>query len=268
MKTNNEKRFCSWNVNGLRAVYNKGYESWLLSELPDFLGLQEIKCEPDQVEALLAPAREYYDIVLVPALKKGYSGVAAFIKKDWRPLSIDTQLGVEEFDCEGRTVIVHFDECAVLNCYFPNGQRDHNRVPYKLAYSRAILQRARELESKLKKPIFIMGDFNTAHHPIDLANPESNKKTTGFLPEERVFLDECEQVGFVDSFRHFYPNEPDHYTWWTYRNQCRERNIGWRIDYVFASPLGVKSMKEAYHSPEVQGSDHCPIWLKASFPST
>lgn len=249
----------SWNINGLRAVWSKGFGDWLKSENPHLLGLQEIKCQEDQVAEILEAIQETHQVTLVPAQKKGYSGVALLHSHQFPPERIETELGLDEFDCEGRTVIAYYPNFIVINSYYPNGQRDHGRVPYKLRYSRAVLKRALELEKAHQRPVILMGDFNTAHHPYDLANPESNKKTTGFLPEERVFLDECLTAGYRDLFREQYPEEPGHYTWWTYRNQCRERNIGWRIDYILFPQTLAKKVSKVEHLTDVLGSDHCPV---------
>lgn len=249
-------------MNGLRAVWQKGFKDWLQKTRPDILGLQEIKCQPDQVEELLAPLEENYTITLAPAKKKGYSGVAVFIDKSLPIVQVQIGLGVPEFDDEGRTIIIETDDSIIFNSYYPNGQRDHGRVPYKLRYSEEVLKQALELKRKTKKNLILMGDFNTAHHPIDLARPKSNIKTTGFLPIEREFLDKCQSQGLVDAFRHFHPGQPDHYTWWTYRGQCREKNIGWRIDYFFICQDALAQVKTSYHLPQVMGSDHCPIALE------
>ncbi len=258
-------RLCSWNLNGLRSVTGKGFESWLREEKPLILGVQEIKCVPEQVTDLIERLSDSYEVVLAPAEKKGYSGVGYFYSKENPPLKIEIGLSLPEFDCEGRTIIAHYDQLIVLNGYFPNGQRDHSRVDYKLAYSRAMLKHAKDLQKKTGKEIVIMGDFNTAHHEIDLANPKSNTKTTGFLPHERVFLDECQAAGLHDIFRERTGPQNGHYTWWTYRGDCRERNIGWRIDYFFISEALREKVIECENLTHIMGSDHCPLRLTLKF---
>lgn len=181
-------------------------------------------------------------------------------KKKEKP-EVELGLGLKRFDDEGRTIIAEYKNFFLINGYFPNGQRDLGRVPYKLDYSETIVERALTLMSDFKKPVIITGDFNTAHQAIDLANPKTNTKTTGFLLEEREWLDSMLERGFIDTFRNFYPEQNGHYTWWTYRNGCRERNIGWRIDYFMVSEGLSKKIKNAYILPEVMGSDHCPIGL-------
>jgi exodeoxyribonuclease III len=252
----------SWNVNGLRAVCKKGFYDWMDSFTPDVLGLQETKCTREQALEVLAPYLEDYTYIGAEALQKGYSGTALLVKKKWTITQSENQIQQAEFDREGRTTWVQIGKLLIVNSYYPNGSRDHSRVDYKLSYSQAIVDFALEKQKKKNISIALMGDFNTAHHPIDLANPESNKKTTGFLLEERAFLDQCLEVGLHDLFRHFHPNQPDHYTWWTYRQNCRERNIGWRIDYHWADQNVLKHSKNCYHLNEVLGSDHCPVVLE------
>lgn len=257
-------RIVSWNVNGLRSVANKGFEQWFHEYNPDVIALQEIKATENDVSQLLASWSAHYDATLFPAEKKGYSGTALLFKKTLRnpPLKIQRGLGEPQFDCEGRLLLAEFDSLILLNGYFPNGQRDHSRVDYKLAFSRRVLQEAKRLHQATQKDILITGDLNTAHTEIDLANPKANSKTTGFLPHERAFLDEMiDGAGFIDVFRHFHPGKKDQYTWWTYRGDCRERNIGWRLDYFFATPKLISKVVKVEHLTHVGGSDHCPIVL-------
>lgn len=251
----------SWNVNGIRACANKGFLEFLEIEKPDVLCLQETKAWPEQLdESLLAP--KGYESHFALAEKKGYSGVAIFVKKRRKPLSVKIGLGIEEFDREGRTIIMEFEDFILINGYFPNGQRDHGRVDYKLRYSREVADQALKLKKSKKKEVIICGDVNTAHHPIDLKNPKTNKKTTGFLPIEREWVSEFLELGFNDIFRLKHGEDPDHYTWWSYRGDCRTRNIGWRIDYFFVTDDLVDKTKKSYHLPKVMGSDHCPIGLE------
>jgi exodeoxyribonuclease-3 len=250
------KKLASWNVNGIRAVSRKGYLDWLTKESPDIVSLQETKASPEQFP-LEITSQNTYKIFSASAIKKGYSGVLVGSKCD--PKKVFCELGEKKFDNEGRTVICEYDSFFLINGYFPNGSRDHSRVSYKLEYSEYVLQYAKKLEKK--KPVIICGDLNTAHHEIDLKNPKTNKKTTGFLPNERAWVDRLVEHGFVDIFRHL-NNEPDHYSWWSYRNNCRERNIGWRIDYFFLSESLVNKVNACYYQPEVLGSDHCPMILE------
>lgn len=245
---------------GLRACEKKGFLDWVADEKADIICLQEVKALPEQLSAELVLPEEYI-ATYAPAQRKGYSGVATWIKKD---LKFKNTVGIklEKFDSEGRTLISEFDKFILFNCYFPNGQRDHGRVPYKLEYCRELTKYALKMSKKLGKPLVITGDYNTAHHEIDLANPKANIKTTGFLPIERQWMDEYQAQGFVDAFRKFTPEENGHYTWWTFRNNCRERNIGWRIDYFWVYGAVAKQMKSCYHRTEVHGSDHCPIILE------
>jgi exodeoxyribonuclease-3 len=254
-------KIVSWNVNGLRAVVSKNFNDWVHNLKPDIIALQEIKAHHSDVQHLFQHWDSEYNTHLFPAEKKGYSGTALLIKKKLSPL-ITLGINSEKFDCEGRLITAEFDDFILMNGYFPNGQRDHNRVPYKLEFSKLVLKKALELKKKTKKEILITGDFNTAHHEIDLANPKSNIDSTGFLPIERKFLDELTKKNFVDVFRYFYPHKAEQYTWWTYRSGCRERNIGWRLDYFFSSADFIQKIKTINHQTEILGSDHCPVVLE------
>jgi exodeoxyribonuclease-3 len=250
-------KISSWNVAGLRACEKKGFHDWLAQYKPDIICLQETKALPEQLsDELVNPVG--YEACYASAERKGYSGVATWVKKGIEHKHT-IGLGKEEFDCEGRSLITEFESFILINCYFPNGKRDHTRVPYKLEFSKEVASLALKLKKKKKKEVIITGDYNTAHHEIDLANPKTNKKSTGFLPIEREWMDQFEKQGFTDLFRKFTPDENGHYTWWTYRGDCRERNIGWRIDYFFATNDMLPRVKSCDHSPEVLGSDHCPL---------
>lgn len=251
------KRLVSWNVNGIRACVKNGFTDWVRTNSPDILCLQEIKATEEQFPEEVLHLNEY-NIYIEPADKKGYSGVAVFSKEE--PLKFFDGIGDEKFDSEGRTLILEFNDFVLINGYFPNGQRDHNRVPFKLDYYEKILEIYNNYRSQ-KKDVIITGDFNTAHKEIDLANPKGNQKTTGFLPHEREWIDQYLNAGMLDCLRLFEPNTPDIYSWWTYRNNCRERNIGWRIDYFMANNEMKSKLKGCRHLPEVKGSDHCPIEL-------
>jgi exodeoxyribonuclease-3 len=251
-------KIATWNVNGIRAVHKKGLLDWLKETNPDILCLQETKAHPEQLEKELlepSPYRTHWS----SARKKGYSGVAFFLKTP--PLHITEGLGIEEFDSEGRTLIAEYENFILYNGYYPNGQHDLGRVPYKLKYSDAVLEHSLNLHRKRKKPIILAGDFNTAHKPIDLARPKENEGNTGFLPQERAWLDKLVSRGFIDIFRDF-ESGPRHYTWWSYRAGARRKNIGWRIDYFFVTPDLKDRVKKAYLQPDVLGSDHCPVILE------
>lgn len=253
-------KISSWNVAGIRACEKKGFHDWVAESKPDIICLQETKALPEQLsDELVNPDK--YEALYAPAERKGYSGVATWVKKGLEH-EHTIGLGVEEFDVEGRTLITEFSDFILINCYFPNGKRDHSRVPYKLEFSRKVASLALDMKKKKKKEVVITGDYNTAHTEMDLANPKTNTKSTGFLPIEREWMDEFRDQGFTDLFRHFTsPEENGHYTWWTYRGDCRARNIGWRIDYFWSTNDFVERVKSCDHSIDVLGSDHCPINL-------
>lgn len=251
-------KIVSWNVNGIRAVHKKGFLDWLQKEQPDVLCLQETKAHPEQLEKDLlnpAPYRTHWSA----ALKRGYSGVSLYLKA--APEKVTEGLGITEFDSEGRTLVAEYPDFILYNSYYPNGRHDLARVPFKLNYSDAVLDHALKTNRESKKPIILAGDFNTAHREIDLARPKENAGNTGFLPEERAWLDKLVSGGFVDIFRKFQPG-PHHYTWWSFRAGARRKNIGWRIDYFFITPDLCPRVRNAYLQPEVLGSDHCPIVLE------
>lgn len=245
----------SWNVNGIRAAQKKGFSDWLASESPDILGLQETKAHPEQLdEELLAPVG--YKVYWSSAERKGYSGVALYSKIE--PLDVQLGLGIEEFDSEGRTIVAEYDDFVFITAYFPNGGRDHSRVPFKMQYKANFLAYCNDLRNKGKSVIFC-GDVNTSHQPIDLARPKQNEKNTGFLPEERVWIDKVIEEGYIDTFRNLYPDLEGAYSWWSYRGGAREKNVGWRLDYFFISPDLAERVAAAAIHPDVHGSDHCPV---------
>lgn len=253
-------RIVSWNVNGLRACAKKGFMRWLGRSRAEIVGLQEVRAQeadlPDEVRAPKA-----WNTHFVEAEKKGYSGVGFYARRE--PDKVETSLGEERFDREGRVQLAHFGKLVVANAYFPKGsgtQRDNSRVPYKLDFYAALFERVQKLRRGGKR-VLVMGDFNTAHHEIDLARPKGNKDTSGFLPVEREELDRWVGKGWVDTFRAFEPGA-DHYSWWSQRGGCRQKNIGWRIDYVFASPSAMKFVTGAFIQPKVMGSDHCPVGVE------
>ena len=235
----------------------KGFWDWFQQTSPDILCLQEIKAnEKDLDETLLSP--EGYHAYWNPARRKGYSGVAVFSKK--KPKAVHLGMGIEEFDAEGRIIRLEFPRFDLLNVYFPNGTSGPDRLKFKMDFYEAFLNHCESLRAEGKK-LIVTGDVNTAHKPIDLKNPKSNQKNSGFLPEERAWVDRFIDHGYVDTFRHFHA-EPDQYTWWSYRFSARERNIGWRIDYFFVTDDLLGKTKDAFILPEVMGSDHCPLGLE------
>lgn len=247
----------SWNVNGLRAVQRKGFLDWLSAAQPDVLGLQETKAHPDQLDPELR-APQGYTTYFATAEKKGYSGVALYTRQE--PNNVQIGLGIPEYDREGRTIVAEYDDFVFITAYFPNGSRDHGRVPYKMAYKADFLAYCESLRAAGKAVIFC-GDVNTSHRPIDLARPKQNQNTTGFLPEERAWLDEVVARGYIDAFRHLYPDREGAYSWWTYIGGARARNVGWRLDYFFISPDLAPRVFDAAIHPDVDGSDHCPVSL-------
>lgn len=250
-------RVLSWNVNGLRACARKGFDRWLAASGASFVGVQEVRARADQLPPELASAPGW-TTHFVDAERPGYSGVGLF--SHLAPDAVENELGERRFDCEGRVQIARLGALRIANVYFPNGsgqERDNGRVPYKLDFYRhlfEVLQRLRRSGAR----VLVMGDYNTAHQPIDLARPRENQKTSGFLPEEREEFDRWLRAGWVDTFRRFNP-DAGHYTWWSQRQGARQRNVGWRIDYVLASPSAMPYVKEASIHPNVAGSDHCPI---------
>jgi exodeoxyribonuclease-3 len=250
-------RILSWNVNGLRAAHKKGFLEWFLHERPDILCIQETKAAADQLPPELREV-EGYRAYFAAAERKGYSGVALYAKVE--PKDVKAGLGVKEFDAEGRTQVADFGDFLLFNVYFPNGKASAERLAYKMAFYDAFLDHVDELKKRGER-IIVCGDVNTAHKEVDLARPKENEKVSGFLPEERAWLDEFIERGFVDTFRLF-NQEPGQYTWWDLKTRARERNVGWRIDYFFVSENFEENVKAARILPEVTGSDHCPISLE------
>jgi len=247
----------TWNVNGIRAVAKKGFLDWLQTSMPDILCLQETKAWPEQLSPDLL-TEHGYTVYWHSAQKKGYSSVATFCKRP--PNKVQIGLGVERFDNEGRVLITEHPGFCLFNIYFPNGQHDLGRVPFKLDFYREVLQQANQRVAAGQQ-VILAGDWNTAHREIDLKNPKANQKNTGFLPEEREMIDLYLSQGYVDAFRELYPDASEAYTWWSYRQQARERNIGWRLDYFLISQGLLPALQGAEIHNEVHGSDHCPVSL-------
>lgn len=250
-------KLISWNINGIRAAQKKGFLEWLQHEKPDVLGVQEIKAHESQLDKELLAPRGYHTF-FNPAERRGYSGVAIYTKE--QPIEVFNGIGIPEFDIEGRVIGADYGDFIFFNIYFPNGKSRADRLQYKLDFYEACLKYFEELVKSGRK-LLIAGDYNTAHHEIDLARPKDNELISGFLRIERDWLDKLVKHGYVDCFREFNKN-PDQYTWWSMRTRARERNVGWRIDYFFASENLIKEVKNCYHLPNVMGSDHCPVVLE------
>ncbi len=253
-------RLLSWNINGLRAVFKKDFVASVAAMQADILCLQETKLQPEQRigEMIdLPPYRSYWNYA---AIKKGYSGVAVYSAP--RPLQSRCGFGIERFDAEGRVLELDFGDFILFNIYFPNGQKDEERLQYKLDFYREFFAYADRLR-EAGRSLIITGDFNTAHNEIDLKNPQSNKDRSGFLRIERDVLDDIVARGYVDTFRHFYPDTVK-YSWWSYRFNARKNNAGWRIDYFFVSADLIASglVKDAFILNEIEGSDHCPVGIE------
>ncbi len=252
-------RIASWNVNGLRACTRKGFLSWLEDSEADVVGVQEVRATVEQLPDSLREARGWH-ATFAPAVRKGYSGVGIFSRRP--PDAVETSLGDDSFDREGRLQLARFGDVLIANVYFPNGSgpnRDHSRVPYKLGFYRKLYDRL-EPEVRAGRRVVVMGDFNTAPHEIDLARPKQNHGTSGFLPRERAELVRWLESGYIDSFRLFV-SEGGHYTWWSQRKGVRERNVGWRLDLALVSPALADGVRGARIHADVHGSDHCPISL-------
>lgn len=250
-------RLASWNVNGLRACARQGFLDWFKKLKADVVCLQEIKVKPEQLtEDLLNPGK--YHAFWHPAEKPGYSGVAILSKQE--PLDVRYGLGKKVFDDEGRVIVAEFKNFTVINSYFPNSQREHARLPFKLKFCSQFAKLA-DQERRKGKTVLMCADWNIAHKEIDLKNPKANEKNAGFLPEERAWMTSFLNEGYVDTFRHF-NSDPGHYTWWSYRPGIRERNIGWRLDYFLTDEESQSRLKSAKNQTEVLGSDHCPVVLE------
>lgn len=247
-------KLISWNVNGLRAVMNKGFEEFFNSVDADLFSIQETKLQEGQIDLTFPDYHQYWNY----AQKKGYSGTAVFSKK--QPLSVTYGIGIEEHDKEGRVITLEFESFYYVTAYTPNSQPKQARLAYRMQWEDAMLAYLKELDSK--KPIIYCGDLNVAHKEIDLKNPKTNRKNPGFTDEEREKMTTLLQNGFVDTFRYFYPTAKDAYTWWSYRANARENNSGWRIDYYIVSEKLVPQLKSAKIHNDVFGSDHCPVELE------
>jgi len=251
-------KLLSWNVNGIRAVQKKGFIGWLLKENPDMLCIQETKAHPEQLSEELLNINGYNSYFSSSIVKKGYSGVAIYTKKN--PINVEHGFGIPRFDDEGRIIIAYFEDFVLLNIYYPNGKKNEERLQYKIDFYEAFLEHSNKLVKKGKK-LVICGDVNTALKEIDLARPKENEKTSGFLPIEREWMDKFFANGYHDTFRMFC-SEPEQYSWWDMVTRARERNVGWRIDYFFVSENFKDNVKNAFILPDVMGSDHCPVGIE------
>ena len=250
-------RIVSWNVNGIRAVAGKGFAESVAKMDADIVGVQEIKATVDQLSPEItdmAPYKSYF----YSAERKGYSGTGLYTKKE--PLEISYGLGTEEFDHEGRVIRADYGDFVLFNIYFPNGGRGDDFVKFKLRFYDCFLDLVTELQSQGRE-VICCGDVNTAHKEIDLSNPKANSKVSGFLPEERVYMDKFAERGLIDTFRMLHPDKAEAYSWWSYKTHARERNVGWRIDYFFVTEGLRSKVKESEMMSDVMGSDHCPIYL-------
>lgn len=251
-------KLVSWNVNGIRAAMEKGLRDFVTTELPDVLCLQETKATPEQVDLDWADQLGYQR-VWNSAEKKGYSGTSI-----WSRTPFDKhQLGIgnDQHDSEGRVITATFDDFHLVNVYTPNSQRGLARLDYRQTWDKDFLDFVKKLNRR--KPVIFCGDLNCAHHEIDLANPKANQKNAGFTPQERAAMDEIAKAGFLDSFRQF-DDGPENYSWWTYRMNARQRNIGWRLDYFWVAKRFWPRVQSAGIRSEILGSDHCPVEITLS----
>ncbi|KMY44405.1 exodeoxyribonuclease III [Bacillus sp. FJAT-27916] len=247
-------KLVSWNVNGLRACVGKGFLDVFETLDADVFCVQETKLQEGQITLELEGYHQYWNY----AVKKGYSGTAVFTKEE--PISVSYGIGRDEYDVEGRAITVEFKDYYLVNVYVPNSQRDLARLGYRLTWEKLLKEYLVGLGEK--KPVILTGDLNVAHSEIDLKNAKSNRGNSGFTDEERQKMTELLEAGFVDSFRHLYPQLTDHYTWWSYMSRVRERNIGWRIDYFIVQSSIADKITEARIHSDIMGSDHCPISLE------
>ncbi|MBQ6627792.1 MAG: exodeoxyribonuclease III [Methanobrevibacter sp.] len=254
-------RLVSWNVNGIRAVSKKeDFWSWFENDESDIINFQEVRATQEQIPKRLAEMDEFHKFYN-EAEKKGYSGVGTYSRIE--PLSIEKGLGVEELDSEGRVLKIEYENFILFNIYFPNSGKEGSRLDFKVKFCNELLKQLVELKNEGKN-LVITGDYNIAHNPIDVYNPKNCEGKSGYLPEERAWLDEMEQAGFVDTFRMFDEGEGN-FTWWSYRFKARERNSGWRLDYFFVNEEIKDKVKSAKILADIYGSDHCPVTLELDF---
>lgn len=250
-------KLISWNVNGIRACVQKGFLEFFKEVDADIFCIQESKLQEGQIELDLEGYNQYWNY----AKKKGYSGTAIFTKQ--KPLEVTYGLGIEEHDQEGRVITLEFEQFYMVTVYTPNSQNELARLPYRMEWEEAFKDYLKKLDEK--KPVIVCGDLNVAHKEIDLKNPKTNQKNAGFTIEERTKFSELLENGFTDTFRYFYPDREEIYSWWSYRFKAREKNAGWRIDYFLTSSSLEDQLVGAKIHTEVLGSDHCPVELEISF---
>ncbi len=249
-------RIWCWNVNGIRAVYRKDFKKWLMNEKPDILCVQETKATRKQFPPDIRVVRGY-QTYFSEAERKGYSGVALYTKI--KPETVKTGFGIDEFDREGRILIADYVDFVLFNIYFPNGKRSAERLQFKMDFYDEFLDYINRMKDEGRN-VIVCGDVNTAHKEIDIARPKENEKISGFLPEERAWINKFLSQGYVDTFREF-NKKPDQYSWWSYRTKARERNVGWRLDYFFINKEFMDHVESSYILSDVMGSDHAPIGL-------
>lgn len=247
-------KLVSWNVNGLRAIVKKDFLEQFHAMDADFFCLQEIKLQEGQIDLSFEGYWDFWNY----AEKKGYSGTAIFTKHE--PLSATYGIGIEDHDLEGRVITLEYDNYYVVTCYTPNSQNELKRLDYRMQWEEDFQNYIKDLDNE--KPVILCGDLNVAHKEIDLKNPQSNKKNAGFSPEERAQFTRFLESGFIDTFRHFYPDKEEVYSWWSYRFGARKRNAGWRIDYFIVSERLKDQLIDAKIHTDMLGSDHCPVELQ------
>ncbi|WP_210366802.1 exodeoxyribonuclease III [Bacillus sp. REN3] len=247
-------KFVSWNVNGIRACAGKGFLDYFRKADADLFCIQETKLQEGQINLELEGYKQFWNY----AERKGYSGTAIFSKE--QPISVQYGIGSDEYDCEGRAITLEFESFYIVNVYTPNSQRDLARLGFRLEWEDRLRDYLMQLDRK--KPVVLCGDLNVAHHEIDLKNPKPNRGNSGFTDEERGKMSRLLSSGFIDSFRYLHPDKEGVYTWWSYMNKVRERNIGWRIDYFIVSETLSPAILEAGAECMVMGSDHCPVTLE------
>ena len=248
-------KIVSWNINGVRACAQNGLLDFIRNESPDIIGLQEVKALESENPIALDLAGLGYRIFWNAADRRGYSGTAIFSRLE--PVRVSVGLGTYWDDREGRVVTAEYPHFTVVNVYTPNSKDTLERLPERMEWDRAFADYLRELERT--KPVIFCGDLNVAHRPIDLANPKQNEHSHGFTPEERAGMDRFIEYGFIDTFRHLHPDEPGHYSWWSYFARSRSRNIGWRLDYILISSALREHLRDASILSTILGSDHCPV---------
>ena len=251
-------KLISWNVNGLRAVINKGFKNFFKEANADIFCLQETKMQVEQLDEDAKKIFDGYYQYWNCAEKKGYSGTAIFTKKE--PISVSYGIGIEEHDKEGRVITLEYEDFFIVDCYTPNSKRELERLEYRMIWEDEF--RNYLLNLNKSKPVILCGDLNVAHKEIDLKNPKTNRRNAGFTDEEREKMTKLLNSGFTDSFRFLYPNKENCYTWWSYMGHSREKNVGWRIDYFIVSNSIESKIKESYIYQNIFGSDHCPVGLE------